>query len=506
MVGWALRLVENFSTLLVESILAFILPLWNAYLCSEGRIMPLIRSISGFRGTIGGRAGEGLLPNEIVNAVAAFASILEEGAEEGRHAVVIGRDARISGPMVRDLVSGTLQAYGFDVWDLGLTSTPTVEMSVLKEEASGGIVLTASHNPMEWNALKFLDANGEFISARTGEELIERAEQGDFRYAPYDRLGEVRMKEGGKEHIERILSLDLVESKLVEERNFKIVVDGVNSTGGVLVPQLLEAMGLGGIVRFNCEPDGRFAHDPEPLPEHLEGLGQKVRDEGADLGIVVDPDVDRLAFMDENGEPIGEEYTLVAVADHVLGQRSGPTVSNLSSSRALRDVAISHGSSHYASAVGEVNVVAKMKEVAATIGGEGNGGVILPELHYGRDALVGIALFLTHLAKKGMSCSELRKTYPDYYMSKEKFKLDGSDDVNSLLDRMAERYNDRPLNCEDGVKIEFEEEWVHLRRSNTEPIVRVYTESKSPEGAKALAERFVEELGRVSEGSRSIEN
>ncbi len=468
--------------------------------------MPLIRSISGFRGTIGGSLEEGLTPPEIVRAVSAFSSILKEEKEESSSLVVIGRDARPSGSMVRDLVVGTLQGMGFDVLDLGLSTTPTVEMSVISEKAIGGIVLTASHNPMEWNALKFLNKDGEFISASIGKELVQRAQEGNFSYAPYDGLGTLSEKDGGDAHIKKIVDLPLVDREAIRNEGFKVVVDGIDSTGGIYVPRLLKTLGVEAIVELNCEPTGRFSHDPEPLPEELEGLARTVRDEKADLGIVVDPDVDRLAFIDENGEPFGEEYTLVAVADHVLEHKKGDTVSNLSSSRALRDVTEGYGAVHHASAVGEVNVVQRMKEVNAVIGGEGNGGVILPELHYGRDALVGIALFLTLMAKRGKSCSSLREGYPNYFMAKERASLKEGDDVDALLDRMAADHEAYPQNREDGVKIEFEDEWVHLRRSNTEPIVRIYTESRSQEGAQRLAEAFVDKIQEALEKTRRIEN
>ncbi len=468
--------------------------------------MPLIRSISGFRGTIGGSLEEGLTPPEIVRAVSAFSSILKEEKEESSSLVVIGRDARPSGSMVRDLVVGTLQGMGFDVLDLGLSTTPTVEMSVISEKAIGGIVLTASHNPMEWNALKFLNKDGEFISASIGKELVQRAQEGNFSYAPYDGLGTLSEKDGGDAHIKKIVDLPLVDREAIRNEGFKVVVDGIDSTGGIYVPRLLKTLGVEAIVELNCEPTGRFSHDPEPLPEELEGLARTVWDEKADLGIVVDPDVDRLAFIDENGEPFGEEYTLVAVADHVLEHKKGDTVSNLSSSRALRDVTEGYGAVHHASAVGEVNVVQRMKEVNAVIGGEGNGGVILPELHYGRDALVGIALFLTLMAKRGKSCSSLREGYPNYFMAKERASLKEGDDVDALLDRMAADHEAYPQNREDGVKIEFEDEWVHLRRSNTEPIVRIYTESRSQEGAQRLAEAFVDKIQEALEKTRRIEN
>ncbi len=469
--------------------------------------LPLIRSISGFRGTIGGGPDEGLSPPVIVDAVSAFASILQEDQKgaSGKK-VVIGRDARTSGPMVRDLVVGTLRACGIDVLDLGLSTTPTVELAVTMDGAMGGVVVTASHNPPEWNALKFLDEQGEFIPAAVGKALIEKADSSDFSYAAYDGMGAYEKGERTDMHIQRILATELVDPEKIRKAGFKAVVDGVNSSGGVVVPRLLEALGVEQVVCINCEPTGNFAHDAEPLPEHLEALSESVRKEGAHLGIVVDPDVDRLAFVDENGEVFGEEYTLVAAADHVLAYRPGATVSNLSSSRALKDVTHWHGGTHHASGVGEVNVVQRMKEVGAVIGGEGNGGVILPEVHYGRDALVGIALFLTHMARNGIPCSALRQRYPDYFMAKEKVHLEDGDDVDQLLENIGQLYEERPQNREDGVKIEFDSEWVHLRRSNTEPIVRVYTESTSPENARDLAERFVKELKEVLHKSRTFES
>lgn len=473
----------------------------------KAKLLPLIRSISGVRGTIGGRSNEGLTPPEIVRTVSAFASMLSEVTDEASEKrIVIGRDARVSGPMVRDVVIGTLRACGFEVVDLGLTSTPTVELMVPLEKASGGIVLTASHNPPEWNALKFLDGNGEFISAQMGEELIRKAEGSEFDFVPYDRLGDLQERDGNEEHIRRVLGLEWVDPNLIKERGFRIVLDAVNSSGGVILPPLLEALGVEDLIQIHCEPTGKFAHNPEPLPQHLQDLSERVVSEKADLGIVVDPDVDRLAFVDENGAVFGEEYTLVAVADYLLSKRKGDTVSNLSSSRALKDVTEMHGGQHHASAVGEVNVVAKMKEVKALIGGEGNGGVILPELHYGRDALVGIALFLTHLAGEGVSCSDLRARYPDYYMAKEKLELSDPKDVEKVLDAMKEAFEGQPMNLEDGVKIEFDQEWVHLRRSNTEPIVRIYTESKTREGAEELAHNIVRKARTVLEESGPIES
>lgn len=433
--------------------------------------------------------------------------MLREKVQKGdRPRVVIGRDARTSGGMVRDVVSGVLRASGVDVLDLGLSTTPTVEMTVPDEKASGGIVITASHNPAEWNALKFLGPEGEFISEAEGERLLKIADEGEaIRYAAHDEIGEYQAIDRMDKHLEAIRALSLVDTRSIGERGFRIVVDGVNSTGGVFVPALLEKLGVEEVIRLHCDPNGRFAHDPEPLPANIRELSEKVREEKADLGIVVDPDVDRLAFVDENGEPFGEEYTLVAVADHVLQQRKGNTVSNLSSTQALKDVTEQRGGSYFASAVGEVNVVAKMKEVDAVIGGEGNGGVILPQLHYGRDALVGIAIFLTQLAREELSCSALRARYPDYHMAKEKVRSEEGMDPERLLEAIAEEYEGANIDRQDGVKILFDKEWVHLRKSNTEPILRVYTESVSPERAKELARRFVEELQTLARKSGTLE-
>lgn len=457
--------------------------------------MALIRSISGIRGTIGGRPGEGLSPLDVVRYTAAFGTLIQQRSGKASPKLVLGRDARLSGPMVADLVRGTLVGLGFEVIDLGLATTPTVEMAVPGEGADAGIILTASHNPKQWNALKLLNGRGEFISAAEGAEVLRLAEQDAYTFADVDRLGHVRTDDSWtRRHIDAILRLDLVDAKAIAAAKFKVVVDAVNSVGGVAVPQLLHALGVE-VVKLYCEPTGHFPHNPEPLPEHLTDLCAAVVQHKAHLGISVDPDVDRLALVCEDGSLFGEEYTLVACADHVLAHRPGDTVSNLSSTRALNDVAARHGRSRHASAVGEVNVVERMRQVNAPIGGEGNGGVILSELHYGRDALVGIALFLTLLARRGGSCRDLRRSYPDYFISKNKIELNPGLDVQALVDRMQQRYAAQPHSTVDGLRIEFGSTWVHLRRSNTEPIIRVYAEAPSLAEADELAQRFVKELG-----------
>ncbi len=461
--------------------------------------MTLIRSISGIRGTIGGKPGEGLSPIDVVRYTAAFGQIMKQQAAKDRPKVVVGRDARPSGPMVADLVRGTLVGLGFEVIDLGLATTPTTEMAVAGEKADAGIILTASHNPKQWNALKLLNAKGEFISAELGAEVLRLAEREEFAFAPVDDLGTVRVDESWTDkHIAAILALDLVDVQAIRASRFKVAVDAVNSVGGIAVPKLLKALGVAEVVEVNCTPDGQFAHNPEPLPAHLADLSAAVAKEKADLGISVDPDVDRLALVCEDGSFFGEEYTLVACADHVLAHRPGDTVSNLSSSRALDDVAARHGRKRHASAVGEVNVVELMRQVNAPIGGEGNGGVILSELHYGRDALVGIALFLTLLAKKGMKTSALRKSYPDYFISKNKIELSPGMDVQALVDAMQQRHKDQPHSTVDGLRIEFGKEWVHLRKSNTEPIVRIYAESDSMAKADELARRIMAEMNELA--------
>lgn len=461
--------------------------------------MTLIRSISGIRGTIGGAPGTGLTPLDVTRYTAAFASLMRSRAAGGaRPAIVLGRDARLSGPMVADLVRGTLVGLGIDVIDLGLATTPTVEMAVPGEAAIGGIILTASHNPAQWNALKLLNAKGDFISAADGAEVLRIAESDAWQAAEVERLGLVRNDDSWtKRHIEAILALDLVDAKAIAAKRYSVVLDAVNSVGGVAVPMLLDALGVE-VIRIHCEPNGRFPHNPEPLPEHLVDLCATVRDRKAHLGIAVDPDVDRLALVCEDGSLFGEEYTLVACADHVLAHRHGDTVSNLSSTRALDDVAERHGRKRHASAVGEVNVVERMRQVEAAIGGEGNGGVILSELHYGRDALAGIALFLTLLARSGKSCLELRRTYPDYFISKNKIELSPGMDVQGIVDAIGARYKEQPHSTVDGLRIEFGSTWVHLRRSNTEPIIRIYAEAGSMKDADALAGRIMSELREIA--------
>ncbi len=463
--------------------------------------MTLIKSISGIRGTMGGIAGEGLTPVDIVKFTTAYGIWLSRTAESRK--VVIGRDARISGEMVRQLVSGTLLAMGYDVVDLGLSTTPTVEMAVPDLQAAGGIILTASHNPKQWNALKLLNSKGEFISAESGAELLRIAENENPSYVPLEKMGTYSTIEGYIDiHIRKILEHPLVDTEAIRQRKFRIVVDAVNSTGGIAVPALLRALGVDTIHEIYCTPDGKFPHNPEPLPEHLGAISGEVKFQKADLGVVVDPDVDRLAIVCEDGSMFGEEYTLVAVADYILSQNSGNSVSNLSSSRALRDITEKHGGTYYSSAVGEVNVVEKMKEVRAVIGGEGNGGIIVPELHYGRDALIGIALFLSHLARFGKTCSYLRETYPDYYIAKKKIQLEEGMDLDGLLKSIAGKYASQPQITIDGLKIEFGMEWVHLRRSNTEPIIRIYAESQSESTANTLADKLIMDIKELLNGSK----
>ncbi len=451
--------------------------------------MSLITSISGIRGTIGGTAGAGLTPLDVVKFTAAFGQWLLQ-RNPSRKTVVIGRDARLSGQMVSQLVTATLQGLGLDVIDLGLSTTPTVEVAVTGESASGGIVLTASHNPIQWNALKLLNEAGEFISAKDGAEVLALAASQEITFADVLDLGKYQADNTWlQRHVDLVLALPLVDRDAIAARQFRVVVDAVNSTGGLAVPMLLRALGVDQITELNCEPTGHFAHNPEPLPENLTEIQQTMQAGTYDLGIVVDPDVDRLALICEDGIPFGEEYTLVAVADYVLtAEKGGDTVSNLSSTVALRDVTQRTGGQYTASAVGEVNVVEMMKARQAVIGGEGNGGIIYPALHYGRDALVGIALFLTHLARTGLSASALRRTYPDYFMSKNKIELTPDLDVDQLLVDIQQQYADQPINTIDGVKIEFGASWVHLRKSNTEPIIRIYAESTSPEAADQLAQ------------------
>ncbi len=462
--------------------------------------MTLIKSISGIRGTIGGKSGDNLTPIDAVTYAAAFGQWIKSQREKENYRVVVGRDARISGPMIQELVMQTLVGMGIHVVDVSLSTTPTVEMAVTMEHADGGIILTASHNPKQWNALKLLNAKGEFLSAANGQKILDLVNSGDITFSEVDRLGKITKNEAYIDlHIEEILNLPLVNTSAVQGAGFKVVVDAVNSTGGIAVPMLLEAMGVY-TIKLHCTPNGQFPHNPEPLKEHLGDLMETVVRTKADFGIVVDPDVDRLAFVDEDGEMFGEEYTLVAVADYILQHTPGNTVSNLSSSRALRDITEKHGGSYFASAVGEVNVVEKMKEVNAVIGGEGNGGIIYPELHYGRDSLVGIALFLTYLAEEKCTVSQLRSQYPSYFMSKKKIELTPGLDVDALLATMAKRYASEDISTIDGVKIDFPENWVHLRKSNTEPIIRIYTEAKSQEEADTLADRFINEIESVAKG------
>lgn len=459
--------------------------------------MTLIKSISGIRGTIGGCTSENLTPLDIVKFTAAYAQWLKEQSGNKKLKVVVGRDARLSGEMVGGIIEGTLLGCGVDVINIGLATTPTTEMAVTGKGADGGIIITASHNPKQWNALKLLNAKGEFLNDAEGKRILSIAESEDFDFSGVDELGQV-IERGSydEEHIEQVLALPLVDVAAVKAAGFKVVVDAVNSVGGVVIPALLRRMGVE-VIELYCTPDGRFAHNPEPIPANLTGISAKVPQEKADLGIVVDPDVDRLALINEDGTMFGEEYTLVAVADYVLSYTPGTTVSNLSSSRALRDVTRARGGEYFAAAVGEVNVVTKMKEVGAVIGGEGNGGVIYPELHYGRDALVGVALFLTLLAKSGKKCSELRATYPPYFISKNKIELTPSIDVDGVLVAMKQKYAHEQVNDIDGVKIDFAEEWVHLRKSNTEPIIRIYSESATEEAAEVLAEKIIGDIRSV---------
>ena len=460
--------------------------------------MTLIKSISGIRGTIGGTQGENLTPIDAVKYAAAYGSWVKQQRSKESYKVVVGRDARISGEMIQQLVMNTLIGMGITVIDLNLSTTPTVEMAVAMEQADGGIILTASHNPKQWNALKLLNNKGEFLSAEAGQKILDIAENGTIEFSEVDNLGEIHRNDAYIDiHIDEILNLPLVNAGAIKNCNFKVVVDAVNSTGGIAVPLLLEALGVAP-VKLHCTPNGQFPHNPEPLKEHLGDLMEKVVEEQADFGIVVDPDVDRLAFVDENGEMFGEEYTLVAVADYVLQNTPGNTVSNMSSSRALRDVTEKHGGTYTASAVGEVNVVEKMKETNAVIGGEGNGGIIYPELHYGRDSLVGIALFLSFLAEEKIAVSELRKKYTAYFMSKKKIELTPQLDVDAILKAMEAKYASEEINTIDGVKIDFAENWVHLRKSNTEPIIRIYTEAKSQEEADALADRIIGEIEGIA--------
>lgn len=459
--------------------------------------MTLIKSISGIRGTIGGAPADNLTPIDAVKFAAAYGTFLKRQQPGKRLKVVIGRDARISGPMIHQLVMQTLVGLGIDIVDLGLSTTPTVEIAVPLEQADGGIILTASHNPKQWNALKLLNAKGEFLSGAEGAEILTIAESDAIQFAEVDDLGEITEHDAYMDiHVDEVLNLALVDAEAVKARKFKVVVDGVNSSGGVIIPKLLEAMGVE-VVKLYCEPNGHFPHNPEPLKEHLGDICELVVKDGADFGIVVDPDVDRLAFITNEGEMFGEEYTLVAVADYVLSKTPGNTVSNMSSSRALRDITEKHGGNYQASAVGEVNVVALMKETHTIIGGEGNGGIIYPESHYGRDALVGVALFLTYLAQQDKTVAQLRASYPQYYMSKNKIELTPEIDVDAILEAMTHKYAHEPISTIDGVKIDFPTSWVHLRKSNTEPIIRIYTEAPTQADADALAIRIIEEIKAV---------
>lgn len=462
--------------------------------------MTLIKSISGIRGTIGGNTGDNLTPIDAVKFAAAYGTFIKKkNSNNKKTTIVIGRDARISGKMISNLVANTLVGLGINVIDLGLSTTPTVEVAVPLEKAEGGIILTASHNPKQWNALKLLNEKGEFLNGEDGAEILKIAQNdATIQFAEVDDLGTYKKKKNYiKKHIKEVLKLDLVDKKAIKKAKFKVVVDGVNSTGGIAIPALLKELGVK-CVELYCEPNGHFPHNPEPLKEHLTDISELVVKKKADLGIVVDPDVDRLALISEDGSMFGEEYTLVACADYVLGQLGGGnTVSNLSSSRALRDVTEKHGGSYTASAVGEVNVVQMMKDTNTVIGGEGNGGIIYPESHYGRDSLVGVALFLSHLAHKKMSCKELRDSYPSYFMSKNKIQLTPKINVDKILETMANNYKNEDVNTIDGVKIDFADEWVHLRKSNTEPIIRIYTESTSQNKADDLAKRFITEIEQI---------
>ncbi|MBC5775952.1 phosphoglucosamine mutase [Pontibacter sp. KCTC 32443] len=459
--------------------------------------MALIKSISGIRGTIGGQAGDALTPVDVVKFAAAYGTWVLQ-TTNNNNTIVVGRDARISGDMINKLVCATLQGLGINVVDVGLSTTPTVEMVVPELKAGGGIILTASHNPKQWNALKLLNYKGEFISDAEGKLVLELAEKEAFEFAQVTELGTYTKQEDAiKNHIKAILELPLVDVEAIKAKKFSVAIDCVNSTGGIAVPMLLEALGVKKVEKLFCEPDGHFPHNPEPLPENLREISKVIEKGKFDLGIVVDPDVDRLALINEDGSMFGEEYTLVAVADYILKNKVGNTVSNLSSTRALRDVTEKAGGSYFAAAVGEVNVVNMMKEQNAVIGGEGNGGIIYPELHYGRDALVGIALFLTHLAKSGMSMTRLRASYPNYYISKNKIELTPDVNVDAVLTQMQERYAKQPINTIDGVKIEFDKEWVHLRKSNTEPIIRIYAESDSNATAEHLANKIIADIKEI---------
>lgn len=458
--------------------------------------MTLIKSISGIRGTIGGKPGEGFSPLDIVKFTSAYGYWLKKQHKEVT--VVVGRDARISGPLVEKIVLATLQSLGINVINIGLSTTPTVEIAVPLEKAQGGIILTASHNPKQWNALKLLNHKGEFINGVEGEEVLRIADAGEYSYVEVDDLGTIVNKDDYFDiHIQQVIDYPLVDVEAIKKANLKVAVDAVNSSGGIVIPALLRALGVAEVLELYCEPNGQFPHNPEPLPENLVEIANLIKREKADVGVVVDPDVDRLALVCEDGSMFGEEYTLVAVADYVLQNKKGNTVSNLSSTRALRDVTESNGGVYSPAAVGEVNVVEKMKEVNAVIGGEGNGGVIFPDLHYGRDALIGIALFLTHLVKSGKTVSELKASYPQYHISKNKIELTPEIDVDEILVQMEEKYKHENVNTVDGVKIDFEKEWVHLRKSNTEPIIRIYSESQNEEKANQLAQQIIKDIKEI---------
>ncbi|MBO4231928.1 MAG: phosphoglucosamine mutase [Bacteroidales bacterium] len=464
--------------------------------------MTLIKSISGIRGTIGGRRGNNLTPADIVDFTSAFVSFIRKKENKEQLKIVVGRDARISGEIVSKITTSTLQSLGVDVIDLGLSTTPTVEMAVVKHSADAGMILTASHNPMEWNALKLLNRNGEFISSDEGKELLELVEKNDFEYAGVKKIGSyTRYDNAISDHIDEILKLDIVDVKAIKAADFSVALDTVNSTGGIALPQLLERLGVRKVKILNGEPTGVFAHNPEPLPEHLTGIASLMKKEHFDVGFVVDPDVDRLAMLTENGDMFGEEYTLVAVSDYVLQSHKGNTVSNLSSTRALRDVSLKHGVEYNASAVGEVNVVQMMKDTDAVIGGEGNGGVIYPALHYGRDALVGIALFLSYMAKTKKSCSDIKRLYPQYFMSKNKIEIKQDMDVKAILDYVAKKYEHYQVSRIDGVKVDFEDSWVHLRPSNTEPIIRIYSEAASEPIAQHIANKIQADIREFLNGN-----
>lgn len=460
--------------------------------------MSLIKSISGIRGTIGGEVGDNLTPVDVVKFSAAFASWLLKNSKVSNKKIVVGRDARLSGPMVDSLVVGTLMGVGMDVVNIGLATTPTTEIAVQKEGACGGIIITASHNPKQWNALKLLNEKGEFLSDKDGKEVLSMAASDEFSFAQVDELGKVERKDYGQIHINDVLNLDLVHVNAIKKVKFRVAIDCVNSVGGIVLPSLLKALGVEEIAELNCEPTGCFAHNPEPLPAHLTQISEKMKEGGYDVGFVVDPDVDRLAMICEDGSMFGEEYTIVSVADYVLRYTKGNTVSNLSSTRALSDVTTARGGAYSAAAVGEVNVVTKMKETNAVIGGEGNGGVIYPKAHYGRDALVGIALFLSLMAEEKCKVSDLRKHYPEYFISKNKIQLTPSTDVDAILRAMKDKYKNERVNDIDGVKIDFADSWVHLRKSNTEPIIRIYSEASTMEKADAIAHKIMSEIEEIS--------